>query len=42
MVSPEILARLKSIVGQKGYSEASDEIAPHLVEWRGTYLNPGN
>jgi FAD/FMN-containing dehydrogenase len=37
MVSPEILARLKSVVGEKGYAEAPDEIAPHLVEWRGTW-----
>jgi FAD/FMN-containing dehydrogenase len=37
MVSPEIIVRLKSIVGQSGYSDDPGEIAPHLVEWRGTW-----
>jgi FAD/FMN-containing dehydrogenase len=37
MVSPETIARLKAIVGENGYSEDADEIAPHLVEWRGTW-----
>ena len=31
------LARLKQAVGAKGFSEDSDEIAPHLVEWRSKY-----
>src|SRR5580704_14708736 len=30
-------ARLKSVVGDKGFSEDSAEIAPHLEEWRSKY-----
>src|SRR5947209_7374515 len=37
MVSPETLARLKTIVGDQGYSDDPAELAPHLVEWRGTW-----
>ncbi|HLY05593.1 MAG TPA: FAD-binding oxidoreductase [Rhizomicrobium sp.] len=37
MVRTDIIARLKSIVGEKGYVEDPDEIAPHLIEWRGTW-----
>jgi FAD/FMN-containing dehydrogenase len=33
----DVLARLKSAVGPKGFSEDVAEIAPHLVEWRGKY-----
>jgi len=33
----EVLARLKSAVGAKGFSEDAAEIAPHLEEWRGKY-----
>jgi len=33
----DVLARLKSAVGPKGFSEDAAEIAPHLVEWRGKY-----
>jgi FAD/FMN-containing dehydrogenase len=31
------LDRLKSAVGQKGFTEDPHEIAPHLEEWRGKY-----
>lgn len=37
MTSAEIIARLKNIVGEKGYAEEPAEIARHLVEWRGTW-----
>src|SRR5437588_210326 len=37
MVSPEIIARLKSMVGEQGFTEDPAEIAPHLIEWRGTW-----
>ena len=37
MVSPETIARLKSTVGENGYVDDPDEIAPYLVEWRGTW-----
>lgn len=37
MASPDVIARLKSIVGGNGYAEDADDIAPHLVEWRGTW-----
>jgi len=32
------LAELKSALGPKGWSEDTDEIAPHLAEWRGQYI----
>ena len=32
-----VAARLKETVGTKGFSEDPQEIAPHLVEWRGKY-----
>ena len=32
-----LLASLKSIVGERGYSDNAAEIAPHLTEWRGKY-----
>ncbi|MBW7836447.1 MAG: FAD-binding oxidoreductase [Sphingomonadales bacterium] len=32
-----VLDQLKAIVGRKGWSEDADEIAPHLIEWRGLY-----
>jgi FAD/FMN-containing dehydrogenase len=34
---PSILARLKSAVGAKGFSDDAAEIAPHLSEWRSKY-----
>ena len=34
MALPEIIARLKAIVGEQGFTEDPAEIAPHLVEWR--------
>jgi FAD/FMN-containing dehydrogenase len=37
MVPAENIARLKAIVGENGYAEDPAEIAPHLVEWRGTW-----
>jgi FAD/FMN-containing dehydrogenase len=36
-LSPDTLARLKAATGPKGFSEDPQEIAPHLVEWRGSY-----
>lgn len=36
-VSSHVLDRLKIIVGPKGFNEDADDIAPHLVEWRGRY-----
>jgi FAD/FMN-containing dehydrogenase len=36
-IAPATLARLKSAVGPKGFSEDPAEIAPHLVEWRSKY-----
>jgi len=37
IVPPEVITRLKAIVGENGYAENPDAIAPHLVEWRGTW-----
>ncbi len=36
-VSEQTIARLKEVVGAKGFSQDANEIAPHLVEWRGKY-----
>jgi FAD/FMN-containing dehydrogenase len=36
-LDPAVAARLKKAVGAKGFSEDANEIAPHLVEWRGKY-----
>jgi FAD/FMN-containing dehydrogenase len=36
-VSPETIAHLKAIVGERGFTEDPAEIAQHLVEWRGTW-----
>jgi len=36
-IDPSTIARLKSTVGQKGFSEDANVIAPHLVEWRSKY-----
>ncbi|MGA9796171.1 MAG: FAD-binding oxidoreductase [Rhizomicrobium sp.] len=36
-ISPEIVARLKTAAGSNGFSDDAQEIAPHLVEWRGKY-----
>lgn len=36
-ISMQTIRRLKDAVGPKGFSEDQDEIAPHLVEWRGKY-----
>jgi D-lactate dehydrogenase (cytochrome) len=33
----DALARLKDVVGPKGFSEDPLEIAPHVQEWRGSY-----
>lgn len=33
-VSPEVIARLKSVVGPKGFTEDPAEIAPHCLAWR--------
>src|ERR1041384_1423687 len=33
----ETLARLKEIVGPRGFSEDASVIAPHLEEWRSKY-----
>jgi FAD/FMN-containing dehydrogenase len=35
--SPAAIARLKAIVGPGGFLEDPDELAPHLVEWRGRH-----
>jgi FAD/FMN-containing dehydrogenase len=34
-LAPDVVARLKDAAG--GFSEDANEIAPHLVEWRGKY-----
>jgi FAD/FMN-containing dehydrogenase len=36
-IDPAIVARLKDVVGPKGFAEDPQEIAPHLVEWRSKY-----
>jgi FAD/FMN-containing dehydrogenase len=36
-IAPEILTRLKDAVGSGGFTEDPQEIAPHLVEWRGKF-----
>ena len=36
-VSEQTIARLKEVVGAKGFSQDANEIAPQLVEWRGKY-----
>ena len=33
----DAIARLKAVVGKKGFSEDQKEIAPHLEEWRSKY-----
>jgi FAD/FMN-containing dehydrogenase len=33
----DTLARLKAVVGEKGFTEDPKEIAPHLEEWRSKY-----
>ncbi|MBV9509135.1 MAG: FAD-binding oxidoreductase [Caulobacteraceae bacterium] len=33
-VSPDVLARLKALLGPAGWSEDPDRLAPKLVEWR--------
>jgi FAD/FMN-containing dehydrogenase len=35
--TPEILERLKALVGPAGFSLDPDELAPHLVEWRNRF-----
>ena len=37
VLDPSTLARLKSVVGAKGFTEDTAEIAPHLSEWRSKY-----
>ena len=36
-ISAQTIRRLKEAVGAKGFSEDPQEIAPHLIEWRGKY-----
>jgi FAD/FMN-containing dehydrogenase len=36
--SPEILERLKQVVGPSGFSVDPDELAPHLTEWRNKFV----
>ncbi len=36
-LDPVVAARLKEAVGPKGFTEDAQEIAAHLVEWRGKY-----
>jgi FAD/FMN-containing dehydrogenase len=36
-VAAQTLERLQEIVGPKGFSDDAQEIAPHLIEWRGRY-----
>jgi len=33
-VDPGVLERIKSVVGERGYITAADEIEPHCVSWR--------
>ncbi len=33
----DTLDRLREVVGPRGWTSAADELAPHLVEWRGRY-----
>ena len=33
----DIFARLKAVVGEKGFTEDPNDIAPHLEEWRSKY-----
>ncbi len=35
--SPEVLDRLKAIVGSAGFTSDPEELAPHLVEWRNRF-----
>jgi FAD/FMN-containing dehydrogenase len=37
MIAPGTIARLKDAAGPKGWNDDANEIAPHLVEWRGKY-----
>jgi FAD/FMN-containing dehydrogenase len=37
MIAANTLSRLKDAAGPKGWSDDPNEIAPHLVEWRGKY-----
>jgi FAD/FMN-containing dehydrogenase len=36
-IAPHIITQLKEAVGPNGFTEDPQEIAPHLVEWRGKY-----
>ncbi len=36
-IDPAVVARLKETVGAKGFTEDPQDIAPHLLEWRGKY-----
>jgi len=49
MIDPAVADRLKTALGPKGWTTNTDEIAPHLKEWRDTYrgettlmLKPGS
>lgn len=37
-VAPEILAQIKAIVGEAGYSEDEGRVLPKLTEWRGKWM----
>ncbi|MFL6689642.1 MAG: FAD-binding oxidoreductase [Alphaproteobacteria bacterium] len=36
-IHPTVAERLKELVGSKGFTEDPQQIAPHLIEWRGKY-----
>jgi FAD/FMN-containing dehydrogenase len=36
-IQPDVIARLKEAAGPHGFTEDPQDIAPHLVEWRGKY-----
>jgi FAD/FMN-containing dehydrogenase len=36
-IASDVIARLKKTVGQNGFTEDPNEIAPHLIEWREKY-----
>src|SRR3546814_780672 len=35
--SPQLLARLQALLGDKGFSDNADAMAPWLTDWRGKY-----
>ena len=36
-IQPDVISRLKEAAGPHGFTEDPQDIAPHLVEWRGRY-----